>query len=221
MKIILSYQPQLLSPPFAYATVMQIDSTANQLKVEFNLEYLGRDTISDDELHSEGFTRTDDFSWNGEISSNWKTDSESFHQFPFDDEPNSETYLHVGVDGKEYGFPRDIERAELIFQELMQAILEKAEREAPLHLECCINDQRHQLTWTFSERVIRYNDLISDNWDTGRKLLKTIYRLDFESLTPQKKPKKNGINLGDGTWYEIRERKVLEELDKLIIGLNS
>ena len=53
MKLTLSYQTQQLPPPFAYATVITIDESNDQIFVTFSLEYLDRASVSDDELRAE------------------------------------------------------------------------------------------------------------------------------------------------------------------------
>lgn len=211
MKITLSYQPQQLIPPHSYAAVMSIDTSLNEHNVEFSLEYLGRDGVSDDELVAEGFTRNDDFSWSGELSA-WNNDIESFKRISYQSEPNNNTYIHANVDGNDMGFPVDIENAEMVFQELMQAILEMMQIEAPLYVECCIEDQKQQLTWNFAKRSIQLNQKNHSNWEAGRDLLKIIYSIDYESIKPTKKSTKNGVSFGDGYWFPIGNKSVLKLL---------
>ncbi|MEO9484663.1 MAG: hypothetical protein ABJG47_14490 [Ekhidna sp.] len=221
MKTTISYQNQLLPPPYAYAAVLQIEMSQENAYAQFDLEYLGRESVSDDELKSEGFTRADDFSWKGEISNAWKEDIDSFEQYSYDDEPNEATYLHIESNGESKGFPTDIKKAEVIFHELMQAILEKSKLESPLYLESCIEGTVHRIKWRFSERMIELNDTRSRNWEVGRELLNVIYSIDYETQKPAKGLKKNSINLGDGLWYELKKGRVSQEINRLIDALIS
>ena len=130
-----------------------------------------------------GFTRSDDLSWTGEISTQWDADIASFQHYTFEQEPNDASYLHI-VDESLLGFPKQIEQAELVFQELLQAILETAEIEAPLYAECRINNKLYKISWLFADRSIDINGQKSYKWEQGRALLKTIYSLDLASIKP-------------------------------------
>lgn len=221
MKLTLSYQTQHLPPPFAYAVVIVFNKSDNKTSVTFNLEYLDRASVSDDELRAEGFSRSDDLSWSGELNTKWSSDIESFQHFGFEEEPNDTSYLHIALDGSLLGFPKQIEQAELVFQELLQAILETAEIEAPLYSECRINNKIHKISWLFAERVVELDGKKIHNWEQGRELLKTIYSLDLESIKPQKKAPENALNPGNGSWYEVREIQVLNKLKESIETLLS
>lgn len=222
MKITLSYQPQQLPPPFAYAAVMQLQTdNGEMIDVQFNLEYLDRDELSDDELRAEGFTRDDNFGWKGKLSSNWKADVENLTTQTFETTPHPDTYLHVHVDGTDYNFPKEIEYAEILFQELMQGILEQAKIEAPLELELKFDKESAELCWCFAERTIDLNGKTSTRWKTGRTLLKTIYCLDFEKTKAHKKAVSRSVNIGDGKWYEITNQALLSELEQLVNSLKS
>ncbi len=220
MRIILSYQTQQLPAPYAYAAVMTID-TKNQgmLDVEFSLEYLDRDELSDDELHAEGFTRNDNFEWKGEITNQWRDEVEGLKDLSYKQEPHSDVYLHVAIDEKSLNFPEQIDQADMLFQELLQAILEKAELEAPLSIEIILDKRPYKLIWVFSERLIKVNGEESKEWKSGRTLLKTIYGLDFASAPQSKKPGNSSINLGEGLWYQISDKTVKNKLAELVNSL--
>ena len=216
MNIKLSYQPQNLAPPQAYASVMLIEIAKGYVNLEFNLEYLGRDGISDDELRAEGFTRNDGFSWSGEVSTDWIADIESIKGFNFTSEPHPETYMHIEIDNVAVGFPSEIEFTELLFQELMQSILEKEEIEAPLFIEYTLSERTIKLEWKFSERLILLNDKPSMSWENGREVLRLIYSLDFAVLVSTKKANINTLNPGDGLWYHISDKAHLNQVKQLL-----
>lgn len=216
MNFTISYQPQLLEPPIAYAAVMQIKLEDVRTKLDFNLEYLGREEMSDKELKAAGFTGDDDFSWSGELSTDWNNDISLLSQQTFNADPDAETYLHIEANAKELGYPSDIEKAEMLFQELMQAVLEKAEIEAPLQLELQHKNERFNLKWLFSERHIEASNGKHISWELGRELLRAVYSLDFDSIKPKKMPGGTTVNFGDDTWFELREGETKRIIDQVI-----
>ncbi|MEQ9007824.1 MAG: hypothetical protein RLP12_08070, partial [Ekhidna sp.] len=135
MVITISYQPQHLAPPFAYAAVFKFEIGSKEITAELTLEYLGRDTISLDELKAEGFTKNDDYSWRGVIDPKWKADILSFSTLQIQSEPDSEIYLHIAIEDEQKGFAKDIQSADVLFQELLQAVIEQDQIEAPLKIQ--------------------------------------------------------------------------------------
>ncbi|MEP0985185.1 hypothetical protein [Ekhidna sp.] len=204
MKITLSYQPQLLSPPYAYAAVLKFDSSGDEIETEFEIAYLNRDLISIDAIKSEGFTENDDYSWKGDFNPNWKKDIESFARLKSMEDPDAEIYLHISVNDSELGFPKEIKKADKLFQELMQAIVERDQLELPLQLDLKLDGQPVQIKWRFWERMVLVNDNQSIDWEAGRNMMELIYSINFELIKPSKKSVKNCVNL-EGVWYPIKD----------------
>lgn len=217
MKVTLSYQPQELPPPFAYAAVMKIVIGQNMNDIQFDLSYLDRESVSEDELRAEGFTDNDDFSWKGEIGTNWNDEIRIFKQSEYNENPDPHTYLHVEIDAIPLGFPEDIKQMEILFQELFQAVLEKAQIEAPLLISCSIDHDKYDLEWNFVERTLYCNGRsINNGWEEGRLLLKQIFSFDFEAFQVKSKIGKNSINPGDGQWYDLSNSKLLEQINSFV-----
>ena len=217
MKLTLSYQPLELPPPFAYASVLQVDLSSMECK--FQLEYLGRDEVSDDELRAEGFTRNDDFLWEGKLNPNWKNDVKKLTEGPFSTSPNESIYLYIQVDDNEKGFPVDMDLSSLVFQEVLQAILEISKIEQPLQILIHCGNNQYSVKWNFENRTIEINDKKSAQWEAGRLLMKDIYKLDFEQLVKSKKSKSNSMNIGNGIWYQLEENyasKILKSIEEII-----
>ena len=222
MRITLSYQKQTLPPPFAYAAVLHLETdSGNEIATDLSLEYLDRDELSEDELRAEGFTRDDDYAWKGTMHKHWIQDVESMKKMAFSDTPDPETYLHVQIDQVDFGFPKEIARAEMLFQELLQAILEQSSIEAPLRISLMLDDSTTDIVWNFASRTLAIDKQVSERWEIGRKLLKSIYAIDFESLKANKKAVKNSINIGDGAWYSIHDRKKLDQIKTFIDDLSG
>ena len=146
MNLIISYQQQQLPAPFAYAAVMrlEIEEDADSMEVAIDLSYLNRESVSESELIAEGFTNNDDLTWKGTISLRWKPDLIELSQSNFSNDPDSDTYIHVSLNSESLGFPTDVERANFLFQELLQAILEESKIEAPLSVICCLGQKEYK-----------------------------------------------------------------------------
>lgn len=216
MKLTLSYQNQLLPPPFAYAAVMQLDVEMNHTNVAFDLEYIDRESVSLDELKAEGFSENDNFSLSCEISQNWNSEIRQIEKYSFRNDPSEDIYLHVEINGNKLGYPQEIKKAEMLFQELMQASLESGNIEAPLALKIAIQNESHSLTWYFADRLIHIDYREGSEWSIARTFLKTIYSIDFEAIKPAKKPFSNAIQLEDGWWYPIKDDQILKEISSLL-----
>lgn len=221
MKLTLSYQPLELLPPFAYAAVFKIEVEDEAISALLDIEYLGREHVSDDELKAEGFTKNDDFSWSGELDARWKHDLVYFENQDTQSEPDEHTYLHIHVNGVDKGFPKHVGETEMRFQELMQAVLETSEIESPLEAEVLVGNIHYALQWSFQKRQISINKLSSYNWEVGRDLMSILFNRDFESLKPSKKATANTINPGDGFWYPIEDTKSINSISRLVNQLTS
>lgn len=207
MNVTLSYQPQLLSPPFAYAAVLKLTILENKIKAKLDLAYLHRELISIDEIKNEGFTENDDYSWEGELSLNWKQDIELFISMKTKSSPDDEIYLDINVNNSDLGFPSDINWADKLFQELMQAIIEKDGLEMPLTVNLCLIDAHYSITWNFETRTLLINGDMYGTWDDGRAIMETIYDIDFGTVKPMKKATKNSVEI-EGQWYPLSDQKV-------------
>lgn len=202
MKITLSYQLQQLPPPFAYAAVFRFELSDGKIAVNLNIEYLGRETITLEEIRAEGFTENDDYTWSGLLNPAWENDILSFNKVETNPNPNEEFYLHIEVDGRPKGYPKNIERANTLFQELLQAVLEVDNLEAPLRVDLKLRGKQYEIEWNFSARTVFLGNKESKNWETGRTLMKNIYSVDYSQISPSKKPGDNSVML-DGSWYPL------------------
>lgn len=206
MTITLSYQPQFLAPPFAYAAVFKFTLGNDEIATQLDLEYLGRESVSPDELKAEGFTQDDDYSWRGIIDLNWKSDILSFTTMERCAEPDSENYLHIEVDKEHKGFPKNIKKADTLFQELLQVVIEQDQIEAPLSIQLVLNSKSYEITWEFSKRAILMQANEYSNWELGRTIMKHIYSIDYSNASGSKKAVRDCVFL-DGLWFPIDARQ--------------
>ena len=218
MNFEIAYQTQDLPPPFAYAFVIKGSTDSNyHFQVSLEFAYIGRDELSDEELRAEGFSRNDDFSWQGEVASGWAVALEgTLLPSSFQEEPDPLTYIHLSINGRRMGFPSKIDEANLLVQEFLQAILETSNREHPLSLRLCW-EKNDIITyrWSFANRTFSSNQRKLE-WQQGRALLELIYSLDLEAATSTKKPAPHTMELEEGQWLHIPSATFWEKAGRLM-----
>lgn len=214
MIIDISFQAQL-PPPYAFAAVIKC-KIEDEVFVDFQQEYIGRDGLEETEILAEGFSMNDDYQWKGTISSNWRSILEEFESQTYSEEPDKDNYIHVSINNEEKGFPKDVNQSAFLIQELIQAVLERSERVLPLSIEIVKDQKNHILEWKFGDRVVEVDER-SINWNKGRELLSTIYSIDYDSIKPSKKPAGViSIHFGDGRWYSITNKVLIEQLSVML-----
>lgn len=236
--IIIEFDSGPIPPPFCHRFKVEIDNQAN---ASLDLQYYDRDEISQEEIYDEGFTDHDDFAWQGNLpelwwqvvqqkvaKSNWKKNIE-----PYEDGSSLQVKYK---DNATFALlqPTDKNQWLAFTQELIQAIFEKAKKEAPLYIGFVAETGEHaDITFSFEHRSVTINlgknKSKSMDWQEGQKLLKHIFLEDYypeEGLEKLPKKKGNFISPGDGLWYPLspekyESKKEQDRLSKLIQTLQS
>lgn len=217
----------IIPPPYSHR--YSLKGTVNQdggLDVVFDIQYLDRDELTDDEVISEGFTLQDDFRWAGGLLPVWTEEVQKLAQKTIinkTNRPAEETenrfWLNLEMDAGSppLGKPRNREGWEYAAQELIQAIYETAQIEAPLKLIYLrkMKDKSVQLEMNifFSKRTVKTQMQVGTiektkqlRWDDLNPILRMIYTGEFlAEKAVEKEPKHPGkfLNVGDGLWYEF------------------
>lgn len=216
MKIELSYQTHHLPAPYAFSAVFHIQLKESRVSVDFHQTYLGRDDVSEEEILAEGFSLEDDFSWTGTLGSNWTRPIKAVVQSNKLDQPNEDFYLHVSSE-EANGYP-DL-ASDLIIQELLQAVLEAALREAPLFVHFFEKKLKTHISWEFSNRKVLINNK-EWNWDESYELMKILYSFDFEELKPSKKPVNQSVSFDEKKWFVLnKETSLWKVFDRAMSGI--
>jgi len=214
------------------------------LRVEYQLHYLDRESLSEEEIIGEGFTMNDNFSWKGSLPGIW---NEVIRKLFADtalrpgNGSKNDAFFEVTVEdtqgSKEEGEPVNRTEWEYTAQEMVQAIYEIAQREMPLQLqykkvETDGTYKKVSLTLQFSTRQVDIGQentagktKFSAEWHQLKGLLRTVYMPDYHPAQAQtKEPDKPGsfIYIGDGLWYQFlvsaknpgKKRDVLAEIEK-------
>ena len=219
----------LVPAPYHYAYSLDIQMAEG--KVNYKIEYLHREELTEEEITDEGFTMEDDWQWEGTLTEAWQgalkeqIQKQSWPKKPASPRPE-EANLHLRLVGQDDnvlfdGIPADIASWEYFLQELVQAIYEIAQREAPFQLvykEIGSGGSQHQiyLEASFAQRTITARqqqqegeeEFAQPDWKQLKSLMKTIYipDYDYEQATV-KEPKKRGkyIATGEGLWFKFGE----------------
>lgn len=221
----ISYFTPELPPPYSYQYVLDVQFGAEDLLVDFKLEYTGREDLEEEDILAEGFSIDDDFSYKGNLPFIWReallkqlAKTTYFKEIPVDYPVHVKIESEAGQESFE-GFPADLKNWEYFLQELNQGIFEAGKRERQLEVLYKKIDNKHEesgltLKVSFLSRsaiIIREesNKVIGEEtipWKELKHILKAIYMPDY--ITEKaigNLPTKVGkyINPGDGLWYEF------------------
>lgn len=217
----------IIPPPYAHRYALR--GTVNRtggLDVVFDIHYLDRDELTEEEILAEGFTLNDDFHWEGILHPAWQEEVQKLVNKTIlnkstraADDSENRIWLNLERVGEEshLGKPRNREAWEYAGQELIQAIYETAQVEAPLKLIYLkrMKDKSVQLEMNvfFSKRTVKTRMQVGSlektknlRWDDLNPILKMIYAGEFlVEKAVDREPKHPGqfINPGDGLWYEF------------------
>lgn len=225
----LKYQTaENIPAPFAHAIEIN-GSFEQELELSFELTYLDREDMTEDELMDEGFSSNDDFTWKGTLPKVWsdvvfgslKSANELFIKSL---EPHQD-FWQVDFNGKSF-YPKNTDAFKYLIEELQQAVYEKAGREASLKLTFLKNQSGENMevavSASFIERklqLVRTNiiDGTSETkvlaWDELNFILKNTFSGEFEAeFAHSKKPSHKGLflNAGDELWYEVGKSLLIQ-----------
>ena len=245
-QIIFEYNTGPIPPPFCHNyKIIIYKSNSDQFKVELKLEYYDRDEIAKEEIFNEGFSLDDDYVWNGNLPTIWGTEitkkltSSNWKKKPSPSAGGGNFVIKLKNLGQsELLHPAEIRSWEVFAQEIIQAVFELSEKEAPLQINflCKQTNAEHQLVdfiFSFATQSIQIDPLKKEqnsiSWADGQKLLKYIFSFDYYPEKGfDKIPKNHGnyISPGDGFWYELTANEnankgALERVDKLVETLKS
>ena len=236
--------------PYAHFYHLRAVFDANgQLRVDYQLHYLDRESLSEEEITGEGFTMNDNYSWKGSLPEVWtEVTKKLFANTTLRPASGSENeaYFELTLEdtqgGKQEGEPANRTEWEYAAQEMIQAIYETAQREMPLQLQYKKVDTdgtftKLSLTLHFSTRQVNIQQESptgtvsrTADWHQLKGLLRTVYMPDYHQGNAQtKEPSKTGsfIDIGDGFWYEFsvsvknpgKKRDVLAEIENTFKAL--
>jgi len=230
-EIVFQYDTGEIPPPYCFRYRLNVMFEKKQPEILFNLEYYDRDELTEDEIFDEGFSNNDNFEWKGRIPLLWndliidKIIRAGWKKSNKQTEQASTAEMSVRMrytDGNsERLWPEQIKTWEDFLQEVIQAIFEVSNREMPLavqYLEIKKENEfvEKQLIFEFAEQnvlvEVKTNNEKSRNyslnWETGKKIMKTIFFPDYDmEMAIDKKPDIPGVFIdpGMGLWFDMNK----------------
>ncbi|MBA4853517.1 hypothetical protein [Emticicia sp. BO119] len=226
----LKYQTsENIPPPFAQAIELSGEIAQNkELTLSFELTYLDRDLLTEEEILDEGFSKNDDFSWQGTLPDVWKDilygNIKSAKPLKIKGLEPHQSFWQLDIDGQSF-YPSNAEKLSYLLEELQQAVFEKAEKELPLHLifykSQSAETREVDIRASFIDRKVeitrKENDHVGKTsilpWEELNFILKNTYSGDFiiDSAFIQRPVHKGTfVNIGDGHWYEVGKSLLIE-----------
>jgi hypothetical protein len=209
----IQYQTSALQPaPFAYALEIDLKSTEKGLEYTLDLEYLDRDSLTEEEILEEGFTMDDDLHLKGELPVVWreeikfllkktqKTNKEEL-------EENEDLWLLHTEDGVFY--PKNHNNWAETTEQLRQAIVEASGLEKPLEITLLENGEKTVYVGSFAKKTLvvdRKGEKKGLRWSDLNALLRDLFSGDLlyeEASTKEPKGKGIYLNVGDEYWFEL------------------
>jgi len=239
-KLVIHFDTEVLPAPFCHRYRIAIQrEEAGLFTVSLDLEYYGREELTEEEILEEGFSYNDDYQWKGDLPMVWgaaiddKIKATSWKRHAPTREESS-LYLRIRrPDAAEDVWPADKKQWETFAQELIQAIFELGKKEAPLTIQFLNieNAQRsYSIEYKFAERTVSIHTAEKHqkpmDWHEGQRLLKYIFSFDYLPEDAIEKPKKPGnyISPGDGLWYDLSiatQKGDSEKLQRLVETLKG
>jgi len=217
-KLEIHFDTKSLPPPFSHRYKLSFEKLGDSLSADLNLEYYGREELSDEEIMDEGFSENDDFQWKGMLPAIWtqvvidKLQATNWKK-KADDHQDTDFFLRIRhTEGSEMLWPADNKHWQTFAQELIQAIFELGKKEAPLNIQFLNIEtvtRSYSIEYKFAERTVGISTSEMDqkpmDWHEGQRLLKYIFSFDYLPEDAIDKPKKPGnyISPGDGSWYDL------------------
>lgn len=225
-----------LPPPFSHQVDLQATKKEGEWLLSYQLHYLDRQDLSEEELFEEGFTMDDDFQWEGILPINWidhLAHTLSVTTLPKDQEESAKQEPRVYIqaqdkkEGSLSGVPADAGRWEYLLQELLQALFELSGYEKPLEI-AYRQVKKNEPGWTvsleasFATRAAKVSSTRDGNgsanseaisWTEVKEIMKRIYHFEFDNTWAKPNmPNKRGqyLFLGEGGWLPLPNSLVSE-----------
>ncbi|WP_040396606.1 hypothetical protein, partial [Cesiribacter andamanensis] len=215
-------------PPFHSAYHLELSLKPDQLLVQFDLRYLHREELSEEEILEEGFTLQDDWSWQGALPDLWrKALLEQLRKSIWPNKPKEarpgDATLEIQLLSQPgellfSGTPADPLMWEYFLQELIQAAYEVAGKEAPLevhyreilpskkHIDIWLNASFAQREATAWQEGLEGPKEATIGWAALKKLMKAVYLPEYnydEATDAQPKQPGRYLETGEGLWFEF------------------
>jgi hypothetical protein len=215
--LVLRYQTSALIPaPFAHAIEMHFSRSADVLNYKFDLEYLDREQLTEEEILEEGFTLEDNLTLEGKLPKAWLENldnllSKTEKTYPQELEDNQE-FWDIEIETENF-YPKNSKKWKEFIEELQQAVVEQNKLESSLKIEVVRIDNDSRTNYTISGYFETRTLTIESNsvkvnlpWSKLNALLRDFYSAEFDyDKAAEKIPNKTGmyLNFGEQYWFEL------------------
>ena len=214
----IKFQTSALQPaPYAYALQLDLKEGKNKtLAYDLEIEFLDRDSLTEEEILEEGFTLSDDVQVNGQLPQTWlealkmllsrteKTDKDELEE--------SEDLWYLDT-GKDQFYPKNVRQWADFTEQIRQAILEDSGLEKPLEITLVEITAAGKTTTVIKGSFARQTLVVekegnrkSLKWTQLNAILRDLYSgdLDYEQATTRQKNAPGiYLNFGDEYWFEL------------------
>lgn len=218
----IEYDSGIIPPPFAHIFKIKLGFNKKFLDTQLYLEYTHREEISEQEIIDEGFTLDDDYTYQGEIPIVWEDPIKTLYSktkwsnSKLTEDEGGIKLLSKDIHGKIVrSVPANQQEWMILSQDIIQAIYELSEKEAPLQINyLAIEDQQSthlELKMKFSIRTVEVSvngQKKTTDWEESKKLLSYVFMPDYDyGIAKEQKPSKLGqyIECGDGYWHDVNK----------------
>jgi hypothetical protein len=220
--------PEDVPAPYQYNYSIKGIVKPEHIQVEYSIAYTGRDGLTTDEIHYDGYSQNDNFVWKGKLDKVWCEEMSALYartvtlqEHVLRQQHNLHLYVEEQAGMIFSGIPQQPELWEYMMQEMIQGIYEVSMRELPLiinfkkiyndtkviriTLQPYFNTRKVLMTVQESQKGIRRSIL---QWHCFTNILKALYLPDYlpeEALHEEPEQAGTYIDNGEGIWYEFDE----------------
>ena len=214
----IKYQTSALLPaPYAFALQLDLEEGPGKtLLYNLEIEFLDRESLTEEEIQDEGFTLSDDLKQQGQLPRTWLEELQQLlsrtERTNKDELEENEDLWYLDTDGKPF-YPKNPRQWADFTEQIRQAILEAAGLEKPLEITLTeISSTGKNVTviqGSFAKQTLTMDkDGHRKNlkWNQLNALLRDLYSGDLKyDLAATRLKNSPGIylNFGDEYWFEL------------------
>lgn len=214
----IKFQTSALQPaPYAYALQLDLkEGSGKTLAYDLDIEFLDRDSLTEEEILEEGFTLSDDLQLKGQLPQTWLEELRillSRTERTDKDELEENEDLWYLDTGKDPFYPKNPRQWADFTEQIRQAILEDSGLEKPLEITLTeITTSGKKITvihGSFARQTLimeKEGGRKSLKWNQLNALLRDLYSGDLHyELAGTRLKNAPGIylNFGDEYWFEL------------------
>jgi hypothetical protein len=213
----IKYQTSGLVPaPYAFAVELNLEINGDKINYTYDLQFIDREGISEEELEEEGFSEHDNLNLKGKLGKEWAEAivkiQEKTKPVYLNELKEEQAFWEIKTSSEKI-YPTNSTEWEQLLEEFKQAILEAHKIEAPLQIKILRigegETQEFNIKGEFECRKLEITKPETSKilpWNNLSRVLKDYFGGELlPDKTSEKTPQKTGlfIDYGDGHWYQL------------------